>query len=145
MFLLQIKIKRRKAEQRGAVPEGSVALALCRSPPGSPQELWGLRQPPRCWPCSRAVSAVLGTGLGWKWAPRAVSSPAGPSCPRMARAELAPRPSGLGHLAWPGLGLCVCQRFCLSQGPGQGCAGNSLCSLQPEFSLQDLQGSTEGS
>lgn len=89
--------------------------------------------------------------LGWGRAASAASGPAGSSCPRMARAQRAPRPRrapaavravARGRLAWPvGLGLWVCQWFCFSEGLGQGCAGNSLCSLQLEFSLQALQGS----
>lgn len=39
--------------------------------------------------------------------------------------------AGLGHQDWPGLlGSGVPEAL------GQGCAGNTLCSLQPQFSLQ---------
>lgn len=159
MFLLKIKIKTRKAEQRGAVPEGLVALAgswLCAGHllgAQGPRELRGLGRPPRRWPRSRAVSAGLGSqaGLGMgsqcrvrpcrQLLPTDGTGSAGTASPACARCRQGCG-AGTPGLAWPvGLGLWVCQWFCFSEGLGQGFAGNSLCSLQLEFSLQALQGS----
>lgn len=122
MFLLKIKIKTRKAEQRGAVPEGSVALAgswLCAGHllgAQGPRELRGLGRPPRRWPRSRAVSAGLGSqaGLG-----------TGSQCRVRPCRQLLPT-DGTGSAGTASPACARCRQGCGAGTPGLACWARPL-------------------